>query len=122
MTDSAVNNRSESHAMGEIWTSMFFEVFWNLVDSHGFSSNLFDAKQKEGNIVAIQLLIAGLSLQPCQPDFILARDAVLLADTTYYNSIHKCEIWKGFAKRGLGENASPEAPYGDNFDVPKECK
>ncbi len=101
---------------------MFFEVFWNLVDAHGFSPNLFDSKQKEGNIVALQLLISGLTLQPCQPDFVSARDAILLADTTYYGGIHKCEIWRGFAKRGLGEHASSEAPYVDNFNLPAVCK
>lgn len=117
-----IQDRTESHAMGEVWTSMLFEVFWNLVDNHGFSPNLFDAKQQQGNIVAIQLLMGGLSLQPCQPNFVSARDAFILADVTHYDGKHRCDIWRGFAKRGLGVHALSDDPWTDNFDVPDDCK
>ena len=45
--------------------------------------------------------------QPCNPTFIQARDAILDADTALTNGANYCEIWKGFAKRGLGQGSTP---------------
>jgi extracellular elastinolytic metalloproteinase len=100
---------------------MLFEVFWNLVDDNGLSPNLMNSKQPHGNVVTIQLLMDGLALQSCQPDFIIARDAFLLADDVRYNGKHKCKIWKGFAKRGLGSNANSSEPWVDDYTVPPTC-
>ena len=100
---------------------MFLEVFWNLVDRNGFSKDWLSPKQPHGNIVAMQILMGGLMLQPCQPDFISARNAVLQADTNYYDSKHSCEIWKGFSKRGLGLNAKADEPFVNSFDAPAHC-
>lgn len=128
--DSSLNNRKESHEIGEIWVklldiksqaTMLFEVFWNIVDVHGLSPHLMDSKQSHGNVVTIQLLMDGLALQSCQPDFIIARDAFLLADEIRYNGKHKCSIWKAFSKRGLGSNAVHNEPWVDNYDVPGAC-
>lgn len=44
--------------------------------------------------------------QPCNPNFIQARDAILDADKALTGGENACEIWKGFAKRGLGDGAS----------------
>ncbi|KAJ3307427.1 hypothetical protein HDV03_000075 [Kappamyces sp. JEL0829] len=100
-TFSYINTQNEVHAIGELWANTLWEMYWNLVDAYGWSANLFDAKQKEGNIVATQLVIGGLALQPCNPTFLSARDAILKADTNYYNGANKCLIWKAFAKRGM---------------------
>jgi extracellular elastinolytic metalloproteinase len=43
--------------------------------------------------------------QPCSPNFVQARDAILDADTALTGGANKCDIWKGFAKRGLGSGA-----------------
>jgi extracellular elastinolytic metalloproteinase len=43
--------------------------------------------------------------QPCSPNFVQARDAIIDADTALTKGANKCEIWKGFAKRGLGTGA-----------------
>ena len=44
--------------------------------------------------------------QPCNPDFVQARDAILDADKALTGGENACHIWQGFAKRGLGEEAS----------------
>ncbi|KAH6601983.1 hypothetical protein BASA61_001581 [Batrachochytrium salamandrivorans] len=93
---------TDTHRLGTIWASLLFEVYWNLVDKYGFSANLHDAKQKEGNIVFLQILVGTLMIQPCNPTFESARVAMLAADYAYYNGIHKHLINEGFAKRGLG--------------------
>jgi extracellular elastinolytic metalloproteinase len=100
---------------------MLFEVFWNLADNHGLSPNLMNSKQPHGNVVTIQLLMDGLALQSCQPDFIIARDAFLLADEIRYNGQHKCNIWRAFSKRGLGSNAKSSEPWVDDYTVPRAC-
>ncbi|KAH6589121.1 hypothetical protein BASA61_005722 [Batrachochytrium salamandrivorans] len=109
-TDMKVNPLTYQSAVGEkdrynlgtIWTTMLWEVYWNLVEEYGFSANLHDATQKEGNIIFIQLFVGTLMIQPCNPTFESAHDAMLSADDVYYGGIHRHLITKGFAKRGLG--------------------
>lgn len=43
--------------------------------------------------------------QPCSPNFIQARDAILDADTALTGGDNQCELWTAFAKRGLGSDA-----------------
>ncbi|KAH9265221.1 hypothetical protein BASA83_011221 [Batrachochytrium salamandrivorans] len=90
------------YRIGEIWATMLLEVYWNLVEAYGFSANLHDATQKQGNIIFLQLFVGALMIQPCNPTFELARVAMLAADAVYYGGIHKHLIRKGFAKRSLG--------------------
>ncbi|KAH6576712.1 hypothetical protein BASA60_004389 [Batrachochytrium salamandrivorans] len=90
------------HNLGTIWASLLFEVYWNFVDAYGFSANLHDATQEKGNIIFIQLFVGTLMIQPCNPTFESAHDAMLAADDAYYGGIHEHLIRQGFAKRGLG--------------------
>ncbi|KAI9096056.1 Fungalysin metallopeptidase-domain-containing protein [Phlyctochytrium arcticum] len=116
---SVLATRNEVHAIGELWTSIWNEIYWNLVEKTGFSNNVFDATTEHGNIVATQLLVDALPLQPCNPTFRSARDAILQADVNRYDGKHKCEIWNGFAKRGLGVKAV--AARKDDFTLPEDC-
>ncbi|KAJ3011803.1 hypothetical protein HKX48_006637 [Thoreauomyces humboldtii] len=116
---SAVAGLDEVHSIGEVWCTMWNEVYWNLVDTHGFASNIWDATQTQGNVVALQLFIDSLALQPCTPTFVQARDAIIQADATRYKGVNKCAIWTAFAKRGLGVTAKN---YKDDHSVPADCK
>jgi extracellular elastinolytic metalloproteinase len=117
---SNLNHLWEAHEIGEVWATMLFELYWALVEKHGFTPNWDNASSKKGNIIAMQLLIGGLALQPCNPKFLDARDAILLADNHYYNGANKCEIWKSFAKRGLGIDAV-QSKHVDGFGIPHKC-
>ncbi|KAH9271302.1 hypothetical protein BASA83_006391 [Batrachochytrium salamandrivorans] len=108
------------HDVGEVWASMLWEVYWGLVTKHGFSTNLYDTKQSAGNIVTMKIIIGGLMLQSCNPTFLGARDAIIAADKLHYKSANKCEIYKAFAKRGLGLKATDTRT--DDFSVPPECQ
>ncbi|KAH6589503.1 hypothetical protein BASA50_009996 [Batrachochytrium salamandrivorans] len=88
--------------LGAIWAVMLLEVYWNLVEQYGFSANLHDATQEKGNVIFLQLLVGTLMIQPCNPTFDSAHDAMLAADDAYYGGINKHLIREGFAKRGLG--------------------
>ncbi|KAH6564131.1 hypothetical protein BASA62_008066 [Batrachochytrium salamandrivorans] len=77
---SDLHTLGDSHDIGEVWATMLWEVYWNLVTKHGFATNLHDANQSAGNIVALKIIMGGLTLQPCNPTFLGARDAILSAD------------------------------------------
>ncbi|KAJ2438608.1 hypothetical protein GGF42_008241, partial [Coemansia sp. RSA 2424] len=115
----------EVHAKGEVWAVIFYEVLWNLIDAHGFTPDLFSRDLTKGNTLALQLLVDGMKLQPCMPNFIDARDAILLADRQLTGGKNQCLIWSGFAKRGMGVGAELifDSPWGggsrsEDFKVP----
>lgn len=102
------------HYIGSIWNSMLYEVVWNLIDKHGMNGNrlpTFDSKgvPTDGRFLALQLVTDGLKLQPCRPNMLDARDGILDADKALTGGANQCEIWKGFAKRGLGVDATRPA-------------
>jgi hypothetical protein len=80
-----------------------------------------------GNNLAAQLVIDGLELQPCSPGFVDSRDAILQADQALTGGDNRCEIWRGFAKRGLGKSAiqgSSNSKFDGTqaFDLPRACR
>ncbi|KAJ6450579.1 putative extracellular elastinolytic metallo proteinase precursor [Mycena vitilis] len=105
--------------IGEVWANMLHNVHAALVDAHGFSKTArTDPSGSEGNIVFLHNFINALALQPCQPDFLQARDAIIQADHNRYAGANKCVLWKAFASRGLGFSA---VDYTDDFSVPTGC-
>jgi extracellular elastinolytic metalloproteinase len=111
------------HAKGEVWCGILWEVYWNFVDQHGFSSNWYkDTPEslRAGNVMILQNVVDGLKLQPCRPTFVDARDAIIQADEQNYGGDNKCLLWRGFAKRGLGVGAA--AGGIQSFDLPPECQ
>jgi extracellular elastinolytic metalloproteinase len=65
-------------------------------------------------------MLAGMSLQPCNPTFIQARNAILQAEKNYYKGAYACLIWRAFAKRGLGVDAK-QSGFVNGFAVPSAC-
>src|SRR5262249_47866367 len=59
-----------------------------------------------GNKLAWRLVNDALKLQPANPSFTEARDAILLADRLLTGGANQHEIWEAFARRGLGFGAS----------------
>ncbi|KAJ3320774.1 hypothetical protein HDV06_005067 [Boothiomyces sp. JEL0866] len=114
------NVQGEVHAIGTVWATMLWEMYWNFVDQYGFSPNYYDPTQLKGNIMAFKVFIGGLTLQPCNPTFVTARDAIIAADKAYYGGKNKCLIWKAFAKRGLGTDAVANG-HKNGFKLPSDC-
>ncbi|KAI9365979.1 Fungalysin metallopeptidase-domain-containing protein [Zopfochytrium polystomum] len=112
----------EVHLIGEVWCTMLYEVYWNMVDQAGFTpvTNLINAATvgTAGNSDFFVILVRGMMLQPCNPTFIQARDAIVAADMAVTGGMYNCAIWNGFAKRGLGVNA---VAFTNNMDVPAAC-
>jgi extracellular elastinolytic metalloproteinase len=121
-TYATINEHNEVHQVGATWAEFLYEVYWNLIDKHGFNPDLTSGNHDAGNTLMIRLLIDSFKLQPCEPTIIQSRDAILLADKQLTKGANKCEIWKAFAKRGLGVNASDAGgKYVDGHDLPKGC-
>ncbi len=118
----------EVHAIGEIWTTMLWDMTWDIIQQDGLiNTNFFDATAAGGNTVAMKLMYEGLKLQPCSPGFVDGRNAILNADTLLYGGKYSCSIWKAFAGRGVGINASEGSSnsYTDqtvDFTVPASCE
>jgi extracellular elastinolytic metalloproteinase len=55
-----------------------------------------------------------MKLQPCNPSFFAARDAIIQADQVLTGGENFCDLWTGFAERGLGIDAKVEGrtPWG----------
>lgn len=122
---SAADGSISPHYVGSVWAEMLWEMYWNLVDKHGYDADIYQGTG--GNNMAIQLVTDGLKLQGCSPGFIAGRDGILLADQQNNAGANQCEIWTAFAKRGLGvsANGGSTSTVGDEteaFDIPVECE
>lgn len=147
----------EVHSIGAVWAEILWVVAQRLITKHGFSDTLFPPAPlengtipegdfyrpteytvtgqpkplvpKHGNSLVLQLLINAMKLQPCNPSFFAARDAIILADHALTGGDNFCDLWGGFAERGLGPKASVfgRTPWGggfrtNDFNVPAVCK
>jgi extracellular elastinolytic metalloproteinase len=145
------------HAIGEVWAEMLWVVSQRLIAKHGYSDTLFPPAPlangtvpagdfyrsattdafgkpaplvpKHGNTLAVQLVMNGMKLQPCRPSFFDARDAIIQADAVLTGGENTCELWRGFAARGLGPDATVvgKTPWGggkrrDDSAVPAACR
>ena len=91
------------HPLGEVWTSVLWDLYWELSDKFGWDPDLYNGTG--GNNMAIQLVMDGMKLQPCNPGFIDGRDAILAADRVNNGGENQCLIWEVFARRGIGFSA-----------------
>jgi hypothetical protein len=94
---------NESHNVGEIWCSALWDMTWLLINRHGYDPNLYTGGG--GNNLALDLVLLGMKLQPANPTFCQARDAILAADAALTGSDNFDEIWTAFARRGFGLSA-----------------
>jgi hypothetical protein len=93
-------SNSEVHNAGEVWCAALWEVFVNLVARHGHA----EAERR-----MLEYVIGGLKLTPSMPTFTQARDGILTA-VGALDPADLPEVWRGFAKRGMGVGAvSPPA-------------
>lgn len=91
------------HPIGEIWATTIWDLYWAMTDKYGWDANI--KNRNSGNGKAIQLVIDGMKLQPCNPGFIDGRNAILAADRANNNGENQCLIWDIFARRGVGYDA-----------------
>lgn len=142
-TYNTVRSAAEPHGVGYVWASMLWDLYWNLVDVHGFNANPYEGWDTGGNNLAIQLVVDGMKFAGCEPGFADARDAIVAADAaltgtevtgvdtdgspvTELRGENFCLIWDTFANRGLGVDAVQGDPAdktdgSDGFATHPDC-
>ena len=128
-----VKTAVEPHGVGYVWATMLWDLYWNLVEEHGFNPNPYESWETGGNNLAIQLVIDGMKMSPCTPGFVDARNAIIAADAALTGNVaagvpgeNECLIWRTFARRGLGLSADQKDPANkldgiEGYDVPAHC-
>ena len=103
---------TQRHDAGEIWASALWDLNWLLINKYGYDSDLSTGfspgggAASAGNKLTLALVSDGMKLQPANPSFIDARDAIMAADIALNGGADIQEIWAAFARRGLGFRAS----------------
>jgi extracellular elastinolytic metalloproteinase len=103
------------HAVGEVWAATLWDLTWAYIGKYGFSSNIYTGTG--GNNKVMRLVLDAMKLQPCNPSFIQARDAIIAAEQATTGGQDFCMIWKVFARRGMGVNASSGNNSGDRTNI-----
>ena len=101
---------NQVHNAGEIWASALWDLNWLLINGdggditgYGFDADIYNGTG--GNNLTLQLVMDALKLQPANPSFLDARDALLLADQIDNGGANQLAIWTAFARRGMGFSA-----------------
>ncbi|KAH7102066.1 Fungalysin metallopeptidase-domain-containing protein [Auriculariales sp. MPI-PUGE-AT-0066] len=119
LTYADAKKRDEVHDIGEIWAQTLHNVHANLVREFGATLDALTNPDSEGaHSVFMRLFVDALAIQPCNPTFVDARDAIIQADQNRYDGKHKCALWLGFALTGLGEGAEN---FVNSHAIPKDC-
>jgi hypothetical protein len=113
MTFAATNNfqyqedgveKTSEHGVGSVWATILWDLTWAYINKYGFDANKYNGNG--GNNKIMKIVLDGIKLQPCNPTFVEARDAIIAADQALTGGADFCMIWEVFASRGLGVNAS----------------
>ncbi|KAJ3211706.1 Fungalysin/Thermolysin Extracellular metalloproteinase 5 [Dinochytrium kinnereticum] len=106
------------HNVGEVWSTMLYEVYWNMVEVAGYEADLALSTSQAGNIRFMQNLVDALKLQPCNPSFVDARNAFLQAETVNHNGRFRPTMLEAILDRLVVENlhgaTSPYSPPSGN--------
>jgi Fungalysin metallopeptidase (M36)/Secretion system C-terminal sorting domain len=105
-TYSNITTVAVPHGVGSVWCTILWDMTWDMIQLDGINPNLYNAAGTGGNSAALKLVTEGMRLQPCNPGFVDGRNAILRADTLFFGARYSCIIWKAFARRGVGVNAS----------------
>jgi len=130
-TSYGVTRSTEVHNSGELWASALWDMNWQLIAKYGYDADLYtgwtgSGAGGAGNKLTLRLVMDGMKLQPANPSFTQARDAILSADTALTGGANQCDIWRAFARRGLGSGASVGASTSStnitgSFTLPGSC-
>ncbi len=125
-TYASINGLAVPHGVGSVWAQGAWEVYWKLVDAHGFSANLHNATGGAGNQRAMLYVNEGLKNAACNPTFTQIRDGIIQAAADNNGGEDVCRIWEAFAAYGLGTNAvsggAASTTPTNGFNVPASCQ
>jgi extracellular elastinolytic metalloproteinase len=124
-TMSHIRATSTDHPVGEVWMTALWDMYWLYIDAYGYDATWED--RSSGNFRAVQNVMDGMKIQPCNASLLEARDAILTADALNYLNEGECLIWQAFARRGMGVdadggNANWRYDNIDGFELPTGCR
>ena len=122
-------NVSMPHGVGSRWAQAIWEVYWALVDQHGFEADLLDFDVNDpdeaGNKRALFYINEGFKNTACRPSFINNRDGIMSVVMDNFGGEDVCTVWRTFAAFGLGTDArsanNMKASAINGFQVPVQC-
>ncbi|KAI9595145.1 Fungalysin metallopeptidase-domain-containing protein [Syncephalis fuscata] len=96
----------ELHVVGAIWATVLYEVYWSLVNKLGFQEDIYSADITKGNTLMLQIVVDGMKY-----------------NHQLTGGRYACDIWRGFAKRGLGTEAemSADKKRTESTELPGKC-
>jgi hypothetical protein len=108
---------SEAHNVGEIWASLLFEGYTNVIKVGNAAGRPFAESKRR----MADYLVAGLKATPVEPTFGEQRDAILSAAWAAAKgdpsrSDDFLALARGFAKRGLGVGAVVPPPESESLN------
>ena len=109
------NSANYRYDVGEAWATMLWDLTWAYIDKYGFDPDIYTGTG--GNNKVMRLVLDAMKLQPCNPGFVSARNAIIAADQATTGGQDFCMIWEVFARRGLGLNASSGSTNNSNDQV-----
>lgn len=122
------NSSTEVHDAGELWCDALWDLNWLLINKFGYDANLYTGyvsgggPASAGNKLAMRLVLDAMKLQPANPSFLDARNAIFAADQALTGGANKAEIWQAFARRGMGvsfvDTSASASSVTQAFDVP----
>lgn len=125
-TGGGTTRSTQVHNVGEIWCSALWDINWLLINKHGFDDDLstgYTGPGSAGNKLALRLVTDAMKIQPANPSFKDARDAILQADQVLTGGANKVQIWTAFARRGMGHsfvsNSSTSTSVTPAYDLPQ---
>ena len=125
-TYASINGMAVPHGVGSVWAQAAWEVYWKLVNSHGFDPNLFNAAGNAGNQRMMLYVVEGLKNTACNPTFTQVRDGIIQAAVDNHGGEDVCPMWEAFAAFGLGTNAVSSGANGttptNGFNIPASCQ
>jgi hypothetical protein len=114
-----LTSSSQVHANGEIWSATNFRIRQLLVDKYNDGYPVTDqqlqtecaegvtpAHRCPGNRRWIQLVFDAMLMMPINATMLQARDAALAADLARFGGADQKELWLGYARSGMGVNAT----------------
>jgi extracellular elastinolytic metalloproteinase len=125
-TYASINGMAVPHGVGSVWAQAAWEVYWKLVDRHGFDPNLFNGNGNAGNQRMMLYVVEGLKNTACNPTFTQVRDGIIQAAVDNHGGEDVCPMWEAFAAFGLGTNAvsggAASTTPTNGFNIPASCQ
>ena len=113
------------HGVGSVWAQAAWEMYWALVNTHGFDADLLNGGGTAGNQRAMLYVTEGLMNTACSPAFTDVRDGIIQAATDNHGGADVCLLWSTFANFGLGVDAVSGGASGtsptDGSALPGAC-